>query len=329
MTELGTSIKRGLTAAGGRWQSFWFQQQEMYALGMVRIGFGALVIVWTLWLIPVRTAMLGPEGVTPKQPSIPDTWGLFAIWNSDGAILIGIVVLMVAAIALLVGWHTRIAALVVFVLVLSLERRSPWMFNSGDALLRIEAFLVAIAPCGCALSLDQRRRDGKFWSAQTRPNWPVRLLQVQLSIVYLFAVQAKLAGQPWLNGTAVSYVLRIEDMKRIPAPGWLSTNALAMNAATWSVLAIELSMAILVWFPRFRPWVLSAGILMHLLIDLSIQIGIFSYAVFVMYLAWVSPETVRTLPERLAAGAAVWRRAATRDRTPPTAATPTDTPSRS
>ncbi len=72
-----------------------------------------------------------------------------------------------------------------------------------------------------------------------------------------------------------------------------------MNALTWGSLAIELAVGILVWFPRFRPWVLAAGVLMHLLIDIHIQIGIFSYGMFVLYLAWVSPETVRTLPDKL------------------------------
>jgi hypothetical protein len=299
MIDRTAAIKRALSAAGRRWQSFWFQPQELYTLGLVRIGFGALVIVWTLWLIPVRTELLGPNGVEPRQPSIPDTWGLFAVWNSDRAIVIGIVALLAAAVALLIGWHSRIAALIVFVLILSFERRSPWIFNSGDVLVRIEAFLLAIAPCGAALSLDQRRRAGTFWSAQTRPNWPIRLFQVQLSIAYLAAAQAKLAGQPWLHGTAVSYVLRVEDMKRIPVPQWLTTNAILMNATTWSVLAVELSLAILVWIPRFRPWVLAAGVLMHLSIDLTIQIGIFSYAMFVLYLAWLSPETVKSLPDRM------------------------------
>lgn len=299
MTGLTASARRSLASAGRAWQSFWFEPQQMYTLGLVRIAFGALVVVWTLWLVPIREAMLGPDGVTAEQPSIPQTWGLFAVWNSDAAILAGIVVLLVAAIALLVGWHSRIAAVIVFVLILSLERRNPWMFNSGDALIRIEALLLALSPCGAALSLDQRRRGESFWSARTRPNWPIRLLQVQFSIVYLAAVQMKLSGQPWLNGTAVSYVLRIEDMKRIPLPQWLVTNAIAMNAATWTVLAIELALAILVWFPRWRPWVLVAGIVMHLTIDLTIAIGIFSYAMFVLYLAWLAPETVKSLPDKV------------------------------
>lgn len=299
MTELSVSARRGMASAGRAWQSFWFEPRQMYTLGLVRIAFGALVIVWTLWLLPIRDAMLGPGGVTAEQPSIPQTWGLFAMWNTDAAILAGIIVLLVAAIALLVGWHSRIAAVIVFVLILSLERRNPWMFNSGDALMRIEALLLALSPCGAALSLDQRRRGEPFWSAQIRPNWPIRLLQVQFSIVYLAAVQMKLAGQPWLNGTAVSYVLRIEDMKRIPLPQWLVTNGIAMNVATWGVIVIELALAILVWFPRWRPWVLIAGIVMHLTIDLTIAIGVFSYAMFVLYVAWLSPDTVKSLPDRV------------------------------
>ena len=300
MTEPTRAFAGVLSKGWEAWRVFWFGPQQMYTLGLFRIAFSGLMVVWALWLLPVRTALLGPDGIAPKQPSIADTWGLFAVWNNDEAILFGIVVLLLAAIAMLVGWHSRVAAVIVFVLVLSFERRSPWVFNSGDALIRIEAFLLAISPCGSALSLDQRRRTGSFWSAQTRPKWPIRLLQIQMSIVYLAAVQTKLAGQPWLDGTAVSYVLRIEDMKRIPVPQWLTMNAPVMNAMTWGVLAIELSVGILVWFPRFRPWVLAAGIVMHLMIDLTIQIGIFSYAVFMLYLAWLSPETVKTLPDRLA-----------------------------
>jgi len=299
MTELTDWLRQALSQAGRGWQSFWFEPQPMYALGLVRIAFGALVMVWTLWLLPIRDDPLGPDGITPEQPSVPHTWGVFAVWNSDGAILVGIIALFIAAVAMLVGWHSRIAAVIVFVLILSFERRSPLVFNSGDALLRIEAVLLAISPCGAALSLDRRRRTGSFWSDQTRPRWPIRLLQIQLSIIYLAAAQVKLAGQHWLDGTAVSYVLRIEDMKRIPLPHWLVTNALAANAMTWTVIAVELAIGILVWSRRWRPWVLTAGIVMHLVIDATIQIGIFSYAMYILYLAWVPAETVRTMPERL------------------------------
>ncbi|QLL09153.1 HTTM domain-containing protein [Mycobacterium vicinigordonae] len=159
--------------------------------------------------------------------------------------------------------------------------------------------MPAVSPCGAGLSLDQRRRPGFFWSAQTKANWPIRLIQVQMSLIYLAAARSKLAGETWLNGTAVAYALRIDDMRRVPLPQWLVNNALAMNVMTWGAIAIELTVALLVWLPRFRAWVLAGGVLLHLMIDVHIQIGIFSYATLVMYLAWLSPETVKQLPDKL------------------------------
>ena len=86
-TEATSAAVRGLSTGWETWRAFWFQPQQMYTLGFVRIAFSALVIVWTLWLLPVRKALLGPDGISTAQPSIPDTWGLFAVWNSDEAIL--------------------------------------------------------------------------------------------------------------------------------------------------------------------------------------------------------------------------------------------------
>jgi hypothetical protein len=304
MTENNHRLRLRPSVIGEAWQAFWFRPEPMYTLGFVRIGFGAIAVVWTLWLLPIRHDLLDPDGVVPTPPSIRYTWSVFEVWPTDQAILIGWAVLLAAAIALTVGWHSRLAAVVVVVLILSFQRLDPWIFNAGDIVVRIEALFLALAPCGAALSLDQRRRTGSFWSAQSRPIWPVRLLQVQLSIIYLASVQVKLSGQTWLQGTAVSYALRLEDMQRLPAPHWATTNALIMNAATWGALAIELAVAVLVWSPRFRPWVLAAGVGMHLVIDINIEIGIFSYSMFVLYLAWISPDTVQRLPDTLKQAAA-------------------------
>jgi hypothetical protein len=242
--------------------------------------------------------------------------------------LIGWAVLLVAAVALAVGWHSRLAAVLVVVLILSFHRRDPYIFNAGDIVVRLEALFLALSPCGAALSLDQRRRTGAFWSAQVRPVWPVRLLQVQLSIIYLASVQTKLAGEAWLQGTAVSYALRLQDMQRLPPPGWVTTNALIMNAATWGAIAVELAVGVLVWNRRCRPWVLAAGVALHLGIDISIEVGIFSYAMFVLYLAWIPSNVVRRLPDMVkdvvAKSAAALRREHPPDSSPRPAGQPVD-----
>jgi hypothetical protein len=304
MTGSNHALRLRPSVIGEAWQAFWFRPEPMYTLGLVRMAFGALAVLWTLWLLPILHDLFDPDGVISTPPSIRYTWGVFAVWPTSQALLIGWAVLLVAAIALVVGWHSRLAAVLVAVLILSFQRRDPYIFNAGDIVVRLEALFLALSPCGAALSLDQRRRAGAFWSAQSRPLWPVRLLQVQLSIIYLASVQTKLSGQTWLQGTAVSYALRLEDMQRLPPPQWVNTNALIMNAATWGAVAVVLAVGILIWNRRFRPWVLAAGVALHLGIDIGIEVGIFSYAMFVLYLAWVSPDTVQRLPHMLKQAAA-------------------------
>jgi hypothetical protein len=295
MSEQG-SRQRPWVAAAESWRTFWFRSQPAYTLGLVRIAFGAVALGWTLSLLPDLYALFGPHGIAPQQPAAGFQWGLFAIWNSDRALLIGWAALLISSLALMIGWHSRLAALVVFVLILSFEHRNPWVWNSGDLLVRLEALFLALSPCGAALSLDQRRDTGMFWSAQQRPQWPARLMQLQLSLIYLASALSKINGSSWPEGTAVSYALRLQDMLLVSAPRWLANNALLMNAATWGTLAVEFSIAILVWNRRLRPCVLAMGVVMHIMIMIAVAVGFFSLAMFVLYLAFVPPETAQRLP---------------------------------
>lgn len=306
MTEPQTSRGRRPVDALRAVQRFWFEPQAAYSLGLVRMAFGALAVGWTFSLLTDLHPLFGPHGVEPQQLPGGYQWGVFAIWASDRALTIGWVVLLVSAIALTIGWHSRLAALAVFVLILSFEHRNLWVFNSGDLAMRIEALILALSPCGAALSLDQRRRTGRFWSAQQRSRWPLRLMQVQLSLIYLASAQAKLSGTAWPQGTAVSYALRLPDMSLISLPQWMTTSSLLMNLATWAILFVELSIGILVWHNRLRPWVLAVGVVMHTVIMMTIAVGFFTLAVFVLYLAFVPARVVQRLPREVRRIATKW-----------------------
>jgi hypothetical protein len=262
----------------------------------MRIAFGVLTVLWTLSFALDLSDLFGSSGVAPDAPRDPYVWTIFRVWPDDRALLIGWLLLLVSALAMTVGWHSRLASIVVCMLILSFQHRNPSAFNSGDVLIRIEALLLALAPSGAALSLDQRLRTGTFWSAQGRAPWAIRLLQIQLSVLYVASVRWKLSGTAWPEGTAVSYALRLKDMLIAPVPQWFIENPMLINIATWAALATELSLGVLVWNRRLRPWVLLAGVGMHASIMLTMGVGFFTPAVFVLYLAFVSPEVVRDLP---------------------------------
>ncbi|MGE2721527.1 HTTM domain-containing protein [Mycolicibacterium celeriflavum] len=280
-----------------RWNTFFFTAEPIHPLGLVRIGFGLAVVAWSLVLLPDLFAVFGANGVTPEHPEINFQWSVFQIWPGDTALLVGWVLLIVSAIAMTVGWHSRVAAVLVFVLLQSFVRRGDYYFNAGDSIFTVIALILALSSCGAALSLDQRRRTGSFWSAQTRAVWPIRLLQIQLSIIYLATVQAKLANKTWVDGSAVFYAWGTDGRwALLPAPEWLAANAILINALTWGTLLVELALAILVWSRRWRFWVLAAGVVMHLMIMVNLNVAFFSVAMFVLYLAFVPWATVQRLP---------------------------------
>ncbi len=296
MTEPEHHQRHGVAAAAQSWRRFWFRLQPAYTLGLVRMAFSVVAIGWTISLLPDLYPLFGPHGIVPHQPGDGFYWGVFAIWTSERALLIGWAVLLVSSVALAIGWHSRLAALAVYVLILSFQHRDPWAWNGGDVTVRIEALVLALSPCGAALSLDQARSTGTFWSAQQRPQWAVRLLQLQMSLIYLASALSKINGATWPHGTAVSYALRLPDLVLVSPPHWVTNSPLLMNAATWATLVIELSLGLLVWNRRLRPWVLAVGVVMHTIIMLTVAVGFFTLAMFVLYLAFISPETVQRLP---------------------------------
>jgi hypothetical protein len=285
--------------AVGAWSTFWFDERSVTPLALVRIAYGLLLLAWTATLLPDVIDFFGP---TPAATTTIGgwRWSVFELSSSPAALWTGYVALIVAAVALTVGLFTRVAAVVAFVLLLSFQRQNVWILNSGDLLVRHLGLFLALGAAGGALSLDRwwRARD-RFWQPETRPVWPIRLIQVQIAAMYLFSVWAKARGDTWADGTAVGYALRIDDLTRFAVPDVIIDQLVVVNLITYGTLAIELAFPLLVWNRRLRPWVLGLGVLMHVAIDLTITVGFFSYAILVGYLAFVPSGTADRLVDRL------------------------------
>jgi len=285
-----------VTAIARGWERFWFAPTSVATVAIVRIAFGLVAFGWTASLAPDLMTFFGRRGITPVQPSNRFWIGVLSPSAPGWAVYLTWGVLLVASACLVIGYRSRLASLLVFVGILSFERRNPFIFNAGDVLVRNLAFYIMLAPTGAALTVGAwRRARDKFWEFPKRAPWAMRLIQIQLSVVYFATVWAKVRGNDWNDGTAVSYALRLDDLARFRVPTFISTNQVVSNLATFGTLAIELSIAVLVWNRKARPWVLAAGVAMHLAIALNIMIGFFSMAMFIAYLSFVPPDTVERI----------------------------------
>ena len=274
------------------WERFWFARTSTVPVGLVRVGTGLMIFLWTVSLAPDLMTFFSRTGVLSRQLGGTWEWGILR-WFPDTPVLLALYsLLLIASICLMVGFHSRLASVIVFVGVASLERRNQYLFNAGDGLLRIICFYVMLMPSGAALSVDRwRRAKDRFWQSPLRSQWGLRLLMVQISVLYAATVWEKVQGTAWNDGTAVSYALRVGDYIRFTTPSWIWNNEWIVNLLTWGTLAIEFSLAFLIWNRKARPWVLLAGVALHLGIEVTIQIGFFTVALFVGYLAFIPPES--------------------------------------
>jgi len=291
------------------WRSFWFEPTSTSTLALFRIALGLLLVAWTLSLGPDLGAFFTNHGLHAPPNSHGWLWNLFEPFGEGAAVYVVWGLLLVASVCVTLGLFTRVAAVVAFLAVLSFERQNEFVFNSGDFLIRNLCFYLALAPAGAALSLDRWRRvrGAEFWQHPLRAPWAMRLVQIQLSVVYLATVWAKLRGDTWNNGTAVSYALRVGDLMRFGIPHAITNSLLVSNLLTFGTLFTEASIGVLVWNRRARPWVLLAGVLLHLGIELTLDVGFFSLAMFVLYLSFVSPEASSRVIRSVATRLGVWQ----------------------
>jgi hypothetical protein len=279
------------------WNRFWFAPEPTSSLALFRIAFGLLTFAWALALVPDLLTFFGRDGIVPHPPpygelELPWTWGLLDIVPGDAAVVALFGALLAASAALVIGFHTRLASAIVFVAVLSFERRNPFVFNAGDTLIRVMALYLLLAPAGASLSLDRwRRARDRFWEFPRRAPWALRLIQVQVSVIYLSTVWEKLQGETWRDGTAVSYALRTDDIQRVALPSGIAESELVSAMLTYGTLGTELAVGILIWSRRARPFVIVPAILLHLFIDATLTAGFFSAAMLTAYVAFIPSDT--------------------------------------
>ena len=270
--------------AAETWNRFWFASQPASTLAAMRICVGGLAFASGLILWP------------DLDPFFQPTW-----LGRTGSRAVDLA-LVLAACCLSLGWRTRIAAGVTLLCLTVLARTNPFIFNSGDTLLRHLALVIAVAPSGAALSLDRKRQTGTAWAFPFVPVWPLRLVQVQVAVMYAAAVMHKLGGVTWWDGTATAYPLRMPDVTRFSLTTLVTSSVAAAQLMTWGTLAVEAAIPLLVWNRRCRPWVLGAGVALHLSIDLTLRAGLFSWVVLASYLSFVPPETMTRALSRAAGG---------------------------
>jgi hypothetical protein len=291
---------------------FWFEPADPTTLGAVRIVTGLTLLYVYGSIAPNVLDYLGPhawidpaalQNVRELEKNPAYTWGYSYGWSvfslvSEPAAITALFWVFLGSIACFtLGLLTPLAAPLVWVGHLSFVHRAHLTNCGMDVILAMIAFYLMFAPCGAALSLDRvwRRSVGPP-RASWRANLCIRLIQVHMGIVYLFAGLGKLQGTQWWDGSAVWTVMTISEFAPLDVTGLGRLGDVACLAiSSFGVLltlVFEIGFIFLIWNPAARPLMLTLAVVLHAGIGLFMGLGAFGAAMLAGCLSFVDPASL-------------------------------------
>ncbi|MCH7789583.1 MAG: HTTM domain-containing protein [Acidobacteria bacterium] len=152
---------------------------------------------------------------------------------------------------------------------------------------------LTLSPPGPRLGAAHlRERRNNLAMASTGVIWPVLLLRIVASSVYLTSALTKLADPDWSGGLVLwDRVVRFQH--EIPFDGWVQdvlTSRAFYRFMSPSAIFVELFIGLGVWFPRTRLSAIWVAIVFHSSIEVMASVQTFSYTAIAALLIWVTPS---------------------------------------
>ncbi|MFN6327403.1 MAG: HTTM domain-containing protein [Chitinophagales bacterium] len=112
-------------------------------------------------------------------------------------------------------------------------------------------------------------------------------IKIQFCVVYFFAGLSKLMGVKWQNGTALYYILNVDEFSFLNG-GTIFKNEFLCVIGTYFTFLFEIFAVVLIWNKKTLPYVIILGILLHLSIFAFMRIDNFAFIMIGIYFTFIS-----------------------------------------
>lgn len=272
-------------------------------LGFTRILLGSLLLTDVIHRRAAWDEMFSTIGVLPnhvglRYPQALPAFSIFNAFSTPGELHVLFWILVTVALALLVGYRTRVAQILALVLFTGMNGRVLLAENGGYIVENLLLLWTAFLPMGDRFSIDalvasmKRRREANADELNDREgddrDDPAHVslaglaIVLQLAAIYFFNVVHK-TGNAWKNGTAVHYVLHVDRMATpIVAVVRDHVPPFAILFMTKTALAFEAGLPVALLAPIGRAWARRAAIFMinalHLAFGVTFVLGPFAWS---------------------------------------------------
>lgn len=214
------------------------------------------------------------------------TYEYFAVWSVHSVLdsvafarcLIGIQI--IAALALVAGYRSQLAAFISWILFVSLLNRNLLATDGGDQIASYLLFSAIFLPLSQRFSLDFRLGRVHLTHQNLITNLGAVFLVCQMAILYVFAGIAKLQNLDWWNGSAMDLILRWNEYAK-PLAATLRSSSAMSKLAVWITPWFEVLGPIAFILGGRVQWLRTLSVVaffvLHVFIHLSLTLSLFCF----------------------------------------------------
>ena len=264
------------------------------SLALFRMGFGILLILDILNRGRDIVAHYTSQGVLPLDVLQERffTKGHISIYffnDSTWFVTLMFCIALIFAIMFLVGYRTKLATIVSWFFLISIQARNPVLLQGGDILFRLLLFWSIFLPLGRYWSFDNYL---KYKNKKPERIFSIGVVALLLQVILMYISTGLLkTGNEWIpDGTAVYYALSIDQFTTNFGYLILSNFALTqfLTYFVWFYWFVGPLLLLVSWkFDFVRMLAISIFVFLQAGMSLSMKIGLFPWISIVAILAFL------------------------------------------
>ncbi|HBB32403.1 MAG TPA: hypothetical protein DDZ80_08595 [Cyanobacteria bacterium UBA8803] len=286
---------------------------DLRSLAAFRIGIALIILADLLIRSRDIKVFYSDLGVLPRTVLIdeilnPWYWSVHLIGGQPFVQTLLFLAAGLIALALLVGYRTRLAAIASWALLISLQNRNPSLLFAADDMLRALMFWAMFLPLGACYSVDSALNSSSEKLPKRILSGATFALTLQVGYVYMFSAAYKTSSPVWWpEANAVYYALNYEQYA-VPLGLFLRNFPPLLKLFTVFTLVLEWIGPLFLFVPKattfFRSATIITFILLHVGFGLTLHIGlfpalgIFTWLVFIPSQVWDALEKRVYTPQR-------------------------------
>lgn len=282
---------------------------DLRGLAALRVLLGVVILCDIVLRLTDIGAFYSDAGVLPRATLLEASAShRFSLLMASGqpwwaAVVLGTTGL--AALAFTLGWRTRLATLLLFVAMGSIQSRQPLILTGGDILIMALLFWCLLLPMGARWSADAALAVHPPPRSHRYRSLAAFGLLVQVVSVYFFSAVLKDGDAWWPDGTAVYYALELDryttDIGRL-----LQELPLLTQGLSYGIYGLEWLVPLLVFAPvamrSLRLIAFALLMAMHLGFVFCLELGHFPWVSMASLMALTTPALWQRLSRTLDPG---------------------------